>query len=488
MSIWARMLKQSSLYAIATIASRFISILLLPIYTRTLTPADYGVLELISTSFMMVELLMGARSADALIYYYSKAKDAVDPERARISVIQTSLAGSFVWGGVALLGGWLASEPLSLLVLKSTEYTPLFRLGFLGICLGVIGDVVVTYFRLMDRPIAYAAVSLTRLAVNVTACLWLLLAAKLGTLGVMWANSLGVAAVAGTSLVYLIRKFGWGFDYRLFLRQVAYAYPIALSAVGMIMVHYGDRYFLMRNATLGEVGIYSLAYKIGMMVSVVHTPFSTYWSAQMFQIVQSEGTNWLYARLFTYLTFVLTACAMLLTLFVHPILTVLAPSSYSGVAAFVPWLLLAYVLRAMGDHLRGIFNIHRRTHEHAIVMWSGATVSVLLYAVLIPRFKVGGAVAATLLAFLIMLVLTYIRAQRIQRFRFEWGRITKLMLASVVVGGGQMLWPVSGFWLQVATGCGSLAVWMVALWVSGAIEQQDKQKLRALLSREKETA
>ena len=41
-------------------------------------------------------------------------------------------------------------------------------------------------------------------------------------------------------------------------------FPIGLGGVAMLVIHYGDRFFLQRSASLADVGIYSLAYKLGM--------------------------------------------------------------------------------------------------------------------------------------------------------------------------------------------------------------------------------
>ncbi|MBV9744295.1 MAG: lipopolysaccharide biosynthesis protein, partial [Acidobacteriia bacterium] len=53
------LLKKTSTYSIATIAGRALSVLLLPIYTRFLTPADYGVMELLDITVNLVSLLLG---------------------------------------------------------------------------------------------------------------------------------------------------------------------------------------------------------------------------------------------------------------------------------------------------------------------------------------------------------------------------------------------------------------------------------------------
>jgi O-antigen/teichoic acid export membrane protein len=84
---------------------------------------------------------------------------------------------------------------------------------------------------------------------------------------------------------------------------------------------------------------------------------------------------------------------------------------------------LAYVLRGLGDYLRTVFFIAKRTKFDAIVIYCGVAVCVVLYAVLIPRLGGWGAAAATLMAFGTMVPLSFWLAQRIRRYAFEWKRI-----------------------------------------------------------------
>ena len=67
------LVKSTGKYSIAMLARRAAGILMLPIYTRLLTPADYGVLELLDLTTSMLSILVGMRIGQALFYFYAKA-------------------------------------------------------------------------------------------------------------------------------------------------------------------------------------------------------------------------------------------------------------------------------------------------------------------------------------------------------------------------------------------------------------------------------
>ena len=63
-------------------------------------------------------------------------------------------------------------------------------------------------------------------------------------------------------------------------------YPPGCRRAGEFVLHFGDRVFLRGAVSLADLGLYGLAYKLGMVVLYLSTPFFTYWNAQMVGIVR----------------------------------------------------------------------------------------------------------------------------------------------------------------------------------------------------------
>jgi len=64
------LLKHSSIYGLGSIIGQAIGFLLLPLYTRYLTPADYGVMALIDVARWMVGLIISLGIINALSRFY----------------------------------------------------------------------------------------------------------------------------------------------------------------------------------------------------------------------------------------------------------------------------------------------------------------------------------------------------------------------------------------------------------------------------------
>src|SRR5689334_14009819 len=115
--------KHSFAYSVSVVLSKVASVLLTPIYTRYLSPADYGVIELLDLTTFAVSLLAGYYLADAFLYQYSNA-----PEADRERVLSTAFFGAMGVGLAVFLGIWVSAPLVSELVFGTNRYAFYFQL------------------------------------------------------------------------------------------------------------------------------------------------------------------------------------------------------------------------------------------------------------------------------------------------------------------------------------------------------------------------
>ena len=72
------------IYAVGILLSRALSVVMLPIYTRYLSPADYGVLELIGMTLEVIAIFAGAQIALGIFRYYHKAESECGAKRGGV--------------------------------------------------------------------------------------------------------------------------------------------------------------------------------------------------------------------------------------------------------------------------------------------------------------------------------------------------------------------------------------------------------------------
>jgi O-antigen/teichoic acid export membrane protein len=211
----------------------------------------------------------------------------------------------------------------------------------------------------------------------------------------------------------VFREVGAKFDVKALRDMAKFGSPLILSSAAMFVIHFGDRFFLSRYATLAELGVYALAYKIGFMVTyLVGEPFGRVWGVSLYSYISNPGWRDEFARMFRYLAFALFLAGVVLTVFSKQVFAVIASPAYIQGAQYVPILAFAYVFREAGDFYRNVLFINSRTSLFSGLAVSCAVLNTLLNLALVPSSGAAGAAWATLITWLAYMTVCWAAAWR----------------------------------------------------------------------------
>lgn len=466
-------LRNSTALSLPQVAARILSLALIPIYTRCLSPADFGVLELLDLTLYFFTALCGAQLSSAILYYHAKV-GAIEEEKVFNAGVLWGAAIGIVF---AALGCLLASR-LSTVVFGSQQFTRPLRLYFLAFSTGPMIEAALVILRVKNRiglfNLAIVSRNVFQAGVNVI----LLLLVRLNYMSFVW-SSLATSFLFGAiAVACFYSRYRFVVNRAIICGTARYSMPLGLGAIMMLVVHYGDRFFLQRFVSLSEVGIYSLSYKIGMLAYVVYGPFSIYWSVERFRISSGDLGDRFYARIFTYLALIMGATFLVLTAISGPALSYMVPKEYQRAAHLIPWIALAYVLRVVGEHLRGALMVTGQTITDTKISVTGGALCLVCYAVLIPRYGATGAAAATLAAFAFMAVHSFVAAQRVKHYRFEAKRLAQIVFSVCVSVSPALALRNGGIGLRIAAAVMTLLAFPVVVWSIGFFEPSEKASLR----------
>lgn len=453
------MLKQTGIYGVPVLVRRLSAIALIPLFTRRLSTAEYGIIELVDLSLFLATLLFGLKLGDALLYSYANA----DTSEQKAGVVGSALVAAGAFGLLAGVSVVSLAGPLAGLVLGGVENSGFLRLAAANLVFLFPLEVGLSWLRASGRSIAYGWVSAVRILLQIALVLLLMLGFDWRVEAFLWANIVTSAIVSAYLVGAAVRQDGFLVSVPQLTFQVRYGAPLAVHGLAMLFVHYGDRFFLQSAGGLSAVGIYALSYKVGMTVSYVQSPFDMYWRAQAFHILKEEEGRTLYARTFTYYISCLALVAVTVAAFSSALIKVMAGHEFQAAAQYVPWLALAYLLRAAADFFRTVMRTEAKTTLEAVVTTISALICLGAYAALIPRFGISGAAGATVLGFACMAMLSYWAAQRLVAIQFEHARLLKLSVL-VVFAIALSCTPVKHLGAQLALGAAVLLAFASGLW------------------------
>jgi O-antigen/teichoic acid export membrane protein len=465
--------KGAMLLTVATILSKAVSFLMLPLYTRYLTPADYGVIELIELSLDIFSIVAGARLIGGMFPFYQKAQT----DDARATVVSTALITIFTAYAIVGIILFIAAPLVSNLALGSTRYTGIVRIaaGSLTTYAMVFGPSA--FLRLHKRFKNVVMMSLGRLTVQVTCNALLLTVWHLGA-RTMFISTLIANVVTGCVMVFIVfREVGVRFSPRVAAGLYRYGMPLMLMQGATFILTFGDRPFLRLATDLASVGRYTVAYQFAFLLATFgQTPFDLVWEPHRFEVAKRHDRDVLYARMFVYLNVALLTGAVALSLFVASILRLVTTPPFFAAADVVPILLIAIIMQAWSQSQDIGILVRERTAYVAAANWIAAGVALLAYWVLIPRYAGYGAATATVIAYVVRYVCTYTFSQRLWPVRYNWRPVYRLAALAVVTVLVSFAFPRGPLALALMTRILLFALYLLLAWRLPILSPEDRRR------------
>lgn len=408
-------LRDSLVYGLASVLSKGLAIFLLPLYTRVLTPGDYGAYDLLITLGALANLVVALEISQGLARYWA---DASEPD-ARARLASTSLWFSVLMYSLFLAAGLLAAPQLNALILGDARYLDAFRLGLGFIAVNGIYYLLLNQFRWELRSKAYAlasvAYALFTLLFALVFCLWL----DLGLIGVMLAQLLG-ALLAGLLCLWLLRRtFGWLFDATQLCTMLRFSAPLVPAGLAVFISLYVNRFALNHFGSLEDVGHFGIGSRIASLAALLILGIQAALTPLVYQHYREPQTPGQIARLFSWFMAVALAGCLFLALFARELLMLFATPEFMAGAALVGVLAPALLLSQMYIFAPGIA-IAKKTHWQLWVTLLSAAASIAGNWLLVPLWGIWGAAVTTLLSSLLFFLSWLLLSQRLYRIPYAW--------------------------------------------------------------------
>jgi len=472
----------SVVYGAGSIAIKVIGFLLIPIYSSYLTPAAYGALALVTMFGSFVALAIGLGQHTAIFRFYFKYP-AEDPRRgAAISSFLAIIAAMAV--PCALLAS--ASKPIARVLMNDGGLALLILMMIAINYLDLVEKVPLVLIRARRLATRYSAYSLIRTVTTISLILLFVVVLKLGAKGVLLGQL--ISGVLFTVLLYAIFMRGQrpSWDREVGPAMLRFGLPLVPGLVLFSVFQYANRYFLQEFKGIDAVGQYALGSRFGEIIALMNTAIQTAWPVFLYESESDERAPELYARAMTYYLAVAGSIAAALTVFSPEVYALMVHRTFAESIVVVPYVAVAYVF--MGVYQFGAvgINLKEKTNYYMIITGAAAVVSVVANIVLIPRWGIVGAAAATLLAFATQAIASQIIAQRFYRVPYEWRRILTLVAVLVVTASAARALPGQGTVSSLALKAALLVLFVPAmLWVSRFFAPDERQRLIAILRRRK---
>jgi O-antigen/teichoic acid export membrane protein len=436
--------RHSVIYGIGGLVSRFLAVIMLPLYTSYVSTGDYGRIEILMSAMAVAVVVIRGGANFGFIRFYFLQKE---PDYHR-RLIRTIFWAQMGYSTLALLLTVVFASELAGLL--GVNYSPGSHLQGSGTRLVIATGVLLwananyaqmtNLFRAERRSIAFSIATLANIAITVPLTVLLVVVYKHGPLGIIVGNLSGTLIVYVLLLAYRREQLGLQFDRSLLHSVNRFGVPLMAAALAMWVTNFGDRFMLSKLLhgpyRLTEVGQYALANKISSAMVLIFTAFQVAWPAFAYSIEDETEAKRAYSFVLTYLLFIAAWVAIGLSLFAPWIVHFLGRKpGYWPAASAVPALAFSSVFFAGFIVVTIATGRARRTQFNWIAATACALLNFGLNVWLIPAYGMLGAAYATLAAYVLLLILRTWNAQLVYPVHYQWRRVAIILLAAGALTG-----------------------------------------------------
>jgi O-antigen/teichoic acid export membrane protein len=426
--------KHSAIYGLANILGKAVGFLMIPVYTRFISPEDYGVLEILDVSINIIGLFIGMGISNAVIRFFHLYEDEILKRR----VISSAVLLMFLLGGLTALCGWYFAPFLSRILFQN-DYVFFIRLIVITFAFNTILEIPLSYIRAMEQSAFFGVIAIGRLILGLSLNIYFVVLLEKGIAGILYSGIITSIIFTCFLVISTLYRVGMTFDYQISRQMLTFGAPLIFNRLGMFIINWGDRFFLNISAGLAQVGIYSLGYKFGFMISfLVGQPFFMIWSVRRYLLINEKNGEKIYGEIFFLYCLVLLTIWLLLSLFSPEIITVFAHSRYYEAHTVIPVIALAYVFREFSDFFNGILLIEKETARLGSMTMIASGICLLSYLFFIPRFGIMGAAIATLSTFVFMSLLSWFQAQRTRGINYQLKKCFPAIFSALLLWGASI--------------------------------------------------
>lgn len=425
---FARLVRDSAAYALGSVAGKIIGLVLLPITTRLLVPAEYGRLDVLSTLATALTSVgvLGLDVAATRLY-----PEVPDGERRRMFgtwTVLTLVVSAMVAGALAI-----AAPSISDLLFDTTSYAWAVALVGLYVVGNLFQVVGLTALRNLRRPFAYASVSTAAFVANGVLVV-VLLRWRPEVSSAMAGMALGVV-VGGALAMVVARRLVFGRPSGHHLRSLLrLGLPLVPALAVIWLGDFVNRAVLLADAGASEVGFLSVAVRFGSVGLLVVMGFQLAWHPLAFGMGQAPDALRRIADDGRRIMVGVALTVVPLGLVSPELLRIVSGEAYEPALPALGLSLVAAVATGLYTVATMPSAISQKMRDLGVSATIGGIVTIAANLVAAPLAGSGGTAAAMVLGQLAAVAVAIILARGRAPVPLAWGRISTISaLATVVV-------------------------------------------------------
>lgn len=401
--------KSSGIYTISNFINAAIPLLLLPILTQKLTPADYGIVAMFQLAVNAINPFVSMNLDGAICRKYYDSEQGSFP-----SYIGTCFFLFLISLIIVTLIGWCSRG-----YIHDATQIPIPWLRYIFVVAGCqfTTSVILVIYQVKVQPIKYGILQVSQTILNVGLTVFLIIWMNKKWEGRLEAQIITCVFISIVSIILLLKTKHIKFAIKMedIKNALHFGIPLIPHTVGGVLFSGIDRFFLTKLVGLEQTGNYTVAYQIGTIIFLITLAFNNAFVPWLFENLNKKNTE-INKKIvkFTYLYFIAIIFGAIILLILFPILvSIFIRGAFHTINIYSVSIVFGFAFQGMYFMVTNYISYANKTHIQAFL-----TIIIGLLKLPITYFAIiwFGAVGASIsycITFFLFFVITWIYSNKV---------------------------------------------------------------------------
>ncbi len=412
----SKLVQSGGWYTVTEFFIKGMSFLTIPIFTRILSPSDYGLQSLYTTWANIISIVCCLNLHSSIIKARFDFEDDFDGYVSSISFLSMIMFTIF----------------LVIMTIFRSFFAPLF--GFDGLLYYLLlfysfsiftTNVMLTKLRVTYK---YKGVSILNVAIKLLGlataiALILTYFRDRGYLGKILGDSSFTILFGIFFLLYLINSGKCLINIEYWKYAIIYSLPLVFHSLANIINNQFDRIIIENYHGTYQTGLYSFAYSFGTAIFVIIHALDLAWSPWAFEQLKEKNYDKIRKLSFLYRDIINISLALIMIL-APEFVKIMSSERYWVALNVIPWVLLGYYFNFMYTLEVKVEFFHKKTIIVSIGTIMSACLNLILNYIFVPNYGYIAAAITTTFSYLALfffhyIMVVFVMKKKLYKFSFH---------------------------------------------------------------------
>lgn len=413
------------IFGLGIVGSKLILFLLVPLYTMTLTEAEYGIADLVYTLGQFVAPVISLAIYNALLRF-GMGKD----EKQEDVLLNSMLV--WVIGSLGML--------LLIPILHIYEaVSPWKWYLYFYIVVFFANSNAAAYLKAKGKNKIYALLSIAQAFILVLCSILFLNYLKWGVGGYLLTLVLsnGIIAIVGMLLGNVHKDLKKAKFHKALLRSmIIYSLPFVLNDISWGIIHSTDKVMIERMLGGTVLGLYTTAAKIPSLINVITTVFTQAWTLSSIKEYENDNDINYYSKIYNIYSVTMFGACIAIVALVKPFIRIYVGVDFFAAWKFVPLLMVSAIFLGIASFLNAFYSAMKKSKNMMITIVIAALTNVCLNFIFVPICGVWGAIIGTLVSYMLLAIIRMVDIYKYLSIKYN---VVKHIIMTIIVLGQALL-------------------------------------------------